>query len=252
MAWRARVAMQKKDNGAGTGKAVVSGLEAFLLAGDMCPEHRQDLMRRMCFERFEPKQRLFAMKDPGDRVYVVDRGAVKIVRERRLRQKRLEMILGPGDVVGLYPVLSAEPRDSSAVAASWVTAASIECTELPSDGEAQLALMLSMQQHLCRRLRVADARRVDMKVLDGPARLAKLLLLLSARFGVAEYPVPRIELALNRTELGQLIGVSRETLVKTLAQFAERGWVAKKSKAIDLLRPKELAKRARPDMSIMD
>ncbi|MGA3253558.1 MAG: helix-turn-helix domain-containing protein, partial [Mycobacterium sp.] len=46
-------------------------------------------------------------------------------------------------------------------------------------------------------------------------------------------------------EIAQLVGASRETVNKALADFAERGWIRVDFGTILILAPDRLAKRAR-------
>ena len=50
---------------------------------------------------------------------------------------------------------------------------------------------------------------------------------------------------LTQEELAQLVGASRETVNKALADFAQRGWLRLEARAVILLDVERLAKRSR-------
>jgi CRP/FNR family cyclic AMP-dependent transcriptional regulator len=50
---------------------------------------------------------------------------------------------------------------------------------------------------------------------------------------------------LTQEELAQLVGASRETVNKSLADFAQRGWLQIEARAVTLLDVDRLARRAR-------
>jgi CRP-like cAMP-binding protein len=50
---------------------------------------------------------------------------------------------------------------------------------------------------------------------------------------------------LTQEELAQLVGASRETVNKALADFASRGWLRLDGKSVIVLDPERLARRAR-------
>jgi CRP/FNR family transcriptional regulator, cyclic AMP receptor protein len=78
-----------------------------------------------------------------------------------------------------------------------------------------------------------------------PARVAKALLGLAERFG---QPTPEgIHVAhdLTQEELAQLVGASRETVNKALADFSSRGWIRVESRAVAIKDIDGLTRRAK-------
>jgi CRP-like cAMP-binding protein len=57
--------------------------------------------------------------------------------------------------------------------------------------------------------------------------------------------VLRVTHDLTQEELAQLVGASRETVNKALADFASRGWLRLDGKSVIILDPERLARRAR-------
>ena len=75
--------------------------------------------------------------------------------------------------------------------------------------------------------------------------MAKQLLRLAQRFGVHEDGALRVTHDLTQNEIAQLIGASRETVNKTLADFVGRGWIRVDGKSVVITEPERLARRAR-------
>ena len=75
--------------------------------------------------------------------------------------------------------------------------------------------------------------------------LARALLDLSRRFGVQSEEGIHVVHDLTQEELAQLVGASRETVNKALADFAQRGWLRLEARAVILLDVERLAKRSR-------
>nr|WP_276511389.1 helix-turn-helix domain-containing protein [Candidatus Frankia nodulisporulans] len=103
---------------------------------------------------------------------------------------------------------------------------------------------------LARRLRRTNDSVADMVFTDVPGRVAKALLDLAERFGEPAQPGNeaagvRVEHGLTQEELAQLVGASRETVNKALADFATRGWLRLDSRAVVLLDRERLSRRAR-------
>lgn len=85
----------------------------------------------------------------------------------------------------------------------------------------------------------------DLIFVDVPGRVAKQLLELAQRFGTREPSGVRVQRDLTQEELAQLVGASRETVNKSVADFAARGWLRLSGKSVLLLDRARLARRAR-------
>jgi CRP-like cAMP-binding protein len=193
---------------------------------------------------------IFREGDDGDRVYIVLSGKVKIGRAAPDGRENLISILGPGEMFGELSLFDPGPRNASATAVSDVTLVSLEHTALrpwlASRPEAAGMLLMALAQ----RLRRTNDAMADMVFTDVPGRVAKALLDLADRFGEPVLPGNdsagiRVEHGLTQEELAQLVGASRETVNKALADFATRGWLRLDSRAVILLDPERLARRAR-------
>ena len=98
---------------------------------------------------------------------------------------------------------------------------------------------------LARRLRRTNDSLSDLVFSDVPGRVAKALLDLSNRFGRPTDAGVLVDHGLTQEELAQLVGASRETVNKALADFASRGWLRLEAKAVVLLDVERLRHRAR-------
>ena len=80
---------------------------------------------------------------------------------------------------------------------------------------------------LCQRLRLMSERIEDAAFLPLPARLAKRLLMLERHYGEGLADGSRrIGLPISQSELGQLLGTSRESINKHLQGWRREGWIA--------------------------
>src|ERR671911_1286936 len=78
---------------------------------------------------------------------------------------------------------------------------------------------------LARRLRRTNESLADLVFSDVPGRVAKALLDLADRFGRPATAGILVAHELTQEELAQLVGASRETVNKALAEFVQRGWL---------------------------
>ena len=97
---------------------------------------------------------------------------------------------------------------------------------------------------LARRLRRTNEAMADLVFSDVPGRVAKALLDLARRFGVPTEDGVRVTHDLTQEELAQLVGASRETVNKALADFAGRGFLRLEGRAVVILDLERLTRRA--------
>jgi CRP-like cAMP-binding protein len=103
----------------------------------------------------------------------------------------------------------------------------------------------ALLQALAQRLRRTNEALSDLVFSDVPGRVAKALLDLGERFGQSMPDGLHVTHDMTQEELAQLVGASRETVNKALADFASRGWLRLESRSVVLLDVERLQRRAR-------
>ena len=103
----------------------------------------------------------------------------------------------------------------------------------------------ALLQALAQRLRRTNEALADLVFSDVPGRVAKQLLDLADKFGQPGPDGVLVHHDLTQEELAQLVGASRETVNKALADFTQRGWVEVDQRQVLLIDMERLARRAR-------
>ena len=98
---------------------------------------------------------------------------------------------------------------------------------------------------LAQRLRRTNEHLADLVFTDVPGRVAKALLDLADRFGRTADDGVHVHHDLTQEELAQLVGASRETVNKALADFAARGWIRLEPRSVTILDVERVERRAR-------
>ena len=188
---------------------------------------------------------LFHEGDAEDRLYIVISGKVKLGRSGSAGRENLLAVLGPGQMFGELSLFDPGPRSTTATAVTACELRTLEHDELMGwlSGRPEVAQGLLAQ--LAGRLRRANDVVADLVFSDVPGRVAKQLLELAGRFGDQRDDGVHVHHDLTQEELAQLVGASRETVNKALADFAHRGWVRLEGKTVVLLDRDRLARRAR-------
>jgi CRP/FNR family transcriptional regulator, cyclic AMP receptor protein len=247
------------------GKAVGGDLSASVVAGVACSDAVSELsatlahagvldsaapdsllplanhLRLVEFSRGEP---IYATGGAADQLHIIASGAIKL-NSRFPDGRTLLTILGPCDVLGILAMAEHDPHVSSATAVTVVRAVSMDAEEFRAamrqcPDVAELFLRL-----LARLARRNDEDLIDMTCTDGRGRIAKRVMQLAKWFGMPENGALRISHDLTQSELAELAGVSRETVNKTLSNFANRGWIQIDHQSMLVCEPERLARRSR-------
>ena len=188
---------------------------------------------------------IFDEGEPGDRLYIIVSGKVKLARHAPDGRENLLSVMGPSDMFGELSIFDPGPRTSSAVCVTEVTAATMDSTMLKAWIDNHPEISQQLLRVLARRLRRTNASLADLLFTDVPGRVAKTLLQLANRFGTQEGGALRVNHDLTQEEIAQLVGASRETVNKALATFAHRGWIRLEGKSVLIVDTEHLARRAR-------
>ncbi len=205
----------------------------------------QALAARLGSRRLRRGETLFTEGDPGDALHVVVEGKVKISRTAADGRENVIAVLGPGDLLGELSLFDAQPRAATATAVTDTALATLAEDDFRDWLGAHPGVALDLLRALATRLRQTNEAMGDLVFTDVPGRLAKTLLALAGKFGRDGSDGVVVAHDLTQEELAQLVGASRETVNKALADFAGRGWLRIEGRAVVLLDRDRLARRAR-------
>lgn len=176
--------------------------------------------------RYPRGQTVFHKDEPGETLFIVDRGSVRIYLPSPQGADLTLAVLGPGDFFGDMALLDGGPRSASAAAVEDTDTIALDRADftalLRSRPEAAMAVLAAV----ARRLRDADEMAADLAFLDVAGRLAKKLLELAASQGVRRADGTLLDLSLTQEALANMLGVTRESVNRQLAIFRREGIVA--------------------------
>lgn len=195
--------------------------------------------------RFARNEVIFHRDDPGDSLFVIVAGTVKITLRSEDGREAILTLLGPGDYFGELAVLDGEPRSADAVAVEAVETLSLPravfVTVLTANPQAAMNLLAAFSRSYVRRL--TDTVH-DAVFLDVPARLARALvqLLEQQKSDVAGDVQP---VRVTQNDLGAMVGTTRESINKWLGYYERQGWLRRERGQIVVLDPGALLSQSR-------
>lgn len=188
---------------------------------------------------------LFKEGEEGDRLFVVVQGKIKLGTTSSDGRENLLSILGPGEMFGELSLFDPEPRTSTATAVTDVRLVSLAHDAVIGLITSHPQTSLELLRRLAQRLRKSNEVLADLVFADVPGRVAKAIMDLGERFGTQKDDGLHVNHDLTQEELAQLVGASRETVNKALADFAARGWVKLEPRAVLVTDVDRLTKRGR-------
>ena len=188
---------------------------------------------------------LFKEGDDGEHLYVIIDGKLKLGTSSGDGRENLLSILGPGEMFGELSLFDPGPRTSTATAVTDAKLLSLSHEKVIPWLKQHPEVSLQLLTRLSQRLRRTNEAVGDLVFSDVPGRVAKALIDLGERFGKTTPEGLLVNHDLTQEELAQLVGASRETVNKALADFAGRGWLKLDGRSVLISDVDRLSKRSR-------
>ncbi|MCA9869188.1 MAG: Crp/Fnr family transcriptional regulator [Anaerolineae bacterium] len=178
------------------------------------------------------KQRVFARGvvifhkgSPGNSLYLIERGKVRIFILSDSGQEITINVHGPDECFGELALLDGLPRSASAVSLDRTTSYVLQREDFLATLESHPGMARAILALLSSRVRHATAYAESLAFLDVKSRIASTLLALADRHGVERQGV-EIDLRLTQSDLASYVAASRESVNKALGGLRDQGLVA--------------------------
>jgi len=205
-----------------------SALSGVPLFRGVPPDELSRLATLLGEKRVRAATRVIAAEEPGEAVYVILKGSVKVCVEQPDGTEVILAVLGAGEVVGEMSLAESLGHSADVVtleesAFLWMDREAFRTTaeELPAVGR-------NLTRVLSRRLRLANTHSRMLAALDVPGRVAAQLLALAREYGK---PSPEgggifIPIPLTQSDLAALVGASRVRVNQSVSFFRKHGQIA--------------------------
>ena len=188
---------------------------------------------------------LFREGDHADRLYVIVDGKMKLGQTSIDGRESLLLVLGPGEMFGELSLFDPGQRSSTATALTDAMVLGLGNDQLRPWLTGRPEVAASLLRALANRLRRQNEALADLVFSDVPGRVAKALMDLGEKFGQVTPDGLLVTHDMTQEEIAQLVGASRETVNKALADFAQRSWIRLESRQVLILDVERMGKRAR-------
>ncbi len=198
------------------------------LDGTACLELAERTTQRV----YRPGQVVFVQDEPGDRMFIVAEGSVKLL----IRSAQGDVVelarLWPVDAFGEVALLDGGPRSATAEAVERSVLIAIARSELIRLLRANVLVVDALLNSLGRLVRRANSQSTDLIFLDLRGRVAKKLLELGQAGGAVSGTLHR---RITQGDLAQMVGGARQTVNQVLKQFEGQGLISMANRTIEIV-----------------
>ena len=199
---------------------------------DLEPEALDQLCRYAKHITLKRGASIFCKGDPGNSLFAVISGTVKISISSPDGRNAILNLIGPGEIFGDIAVLDGAPRSADATANTNCEFFVIDRREFLPFVRSQPALSMKFIELLCARLRWTSEQVEQIILQNLPGRLASALIGLTEK---RKLEPANQTIAITQQEISEMVGMTRESINKQLRAWAARKWVRLEHGAIVVL-----------------
>jgi CRP/FNR family cyclic AMP-dependent transcriptional regulator len=192
-------------------------------------------------QRFAKNAMILTAGDTGDALFVVRSGEVKVVLVGNDGREVILNVLGIGEHFGELSLIDGRPRSAHVVATQPSGLLILRRADFRRQVEQNPQVAWGLLVELARRLRQADGTIGSLVLLDVPGRVAKVLL----EHAHPGEPATLVKQLTHQT-IAQMIGASRETVSRSMAEFQEKGMISVQRRIVTIINRAALEARAKP------
>jgi CRP/FNR family transcriptional regulator/CRP/FNR family cyclic AMP-dependent transcriptional regulator len=210
---------------------------------DLSEEELQALSTATKRRTFRSGEVIFHRDDPGQVLYMIKEGKVKISIISPDGQEVSLTVFGKGEVFGEFAILDGLPRSADAVALERVECYTLQRSDFQNVILKNPKIAILVLEAMSKRLRNTNNMVEDLIFLDVYGRVAKKLLELADTHGVKTEEGVIIDVRLTQQELASMVGASRESVNKVLGYFTDKKFISTDKHRITIHRVNDLKRR---------
>lgn len=205
-----------------------NALSQMLLFQGLTPAELKRLNEQVLRKKtFPAATNIITVAQPGEVVYILLEGSVKIYVDQLDGSEVILAFLGPGDTFGEMGLIGSSGRSASVLTLEPCTCLGIDRATFLQSVRTINQLSFNLVRLLSKRLRLANEQIQALSSLDVRGRVARQLLAFAQRYGESNQKVEvLIPLRLTQTDLASLVGASRERVNQVVVEFKEKEFIS--------------------------
>jgi CRP/FNR family cyclic AMP-dependent transcriptional regulator len=219
----------------------LSGIKLF---EGMTPAQQDWVAQHVHRRDFEAGRNVMTIEQPGEAVFVLLSGSVKIHVEQGERDVILA-ILGEGDLLGEMSLIDSIGRSASAVTLENTTVLWMDKNTFNYMLDNFPPVARNLVKIMALRVRLSDQLIQALATLDVNGRVARQLLAFAVKYGYPKDGATQIRIILTQSDIADLVGASRKRVNQAMVLFKEQGLINDTDGRITIKDEEGLAKYCR-------
>lgn len=193
----------------------------------LSPKHLTWLAERLHYKTFPSGTNVMTAEQPGEVVYFVLNGTIKIHIEQAGGEDVILAILGRGDTVGEMSLIDSAGRSASVLTLEDTTLLWMEGAVFQQALREIPELSFNLVKTLTARVRLVNELVQALASLDVYGRVARQLLAFADKYGETNPDGKvRIPIKLTQKDIADLVGASRKRVNQVMVSFKNQGLIS--------------------------
>lgn len=204
--------------------SIISELALFR---ELTPEQLSWLSDHLHLQTFPAGSNIATVEQPGEIVYIIVGGTIKIYVDQMDGTEVILAILGSGDTVGELSLFDSAGRSANVVTMEKATLLWMDRATFWECLKTMPALTYELVHVVCNRLRLADEQIKALATLDIYGRVARQLLAIAERYGqTTDNGDTMIPIRLTQSDIAGLVGASRERVNQVMVAYKQDNYIS--------------------------
>jgi len=183
----------------------------------------KEITDKIARKKYKKGQIIFFEGDISDKLYVINKGKIKVFKYTKEGKEQILYILSEGDFVGDLSLLKKDEHKFNAEALEDVNMCELTKDDFDGIIKHNPEIALKILQVVYDRILKLENLIQSLSTKDIEARIAGLLLSFIKDFGQPNGDTIELELPLSREDMANYIGVTRETISRKLSSMQDEG-----------------------------
>ena len=210
-------------------------LKSLPLFGELDDNELVEIWNHVQTRSYKKANIILFEEDPGDSLFIIKEGKVKITRLSEEGKEVILSILGEGEFFGEMSLLDGEARSANVIALADSEVFVLKREEFLNILKDNPQIAISLLEELAYRIRKSDQQIEYLSLADAENRVALTLLRIAEESGTFKMGQVTIEELPMQQDMANMSGTSRETISRMLSEFTDKEYIDRKGKKLVIL-----------------
>ena len=210
-------------------------LQNLPLFGELEESEQIEIWSHVITRSYKKSNIILFEEDPGDSLFIIKEGKVKITRLSEEGKEVILSILGEGEFFGEMSLLDGESRSANVIALSDCDVFILKRDKFLSILKSTPQIAITLLEELAHRIRMSDQQIEYLSLADAESKVAIIILRIAEETGTFKMGVVTIEDLPMQQDMANMSGTSRETISRMLSDFTDKGYIERKGKKLVIL-----------------